>query len=257
MIYDCFLFFKELDLLEIRFNILDEFVDKFVLVESSKTFSNKPKPLYFLENKERYSKFLHKIEYKQVNFNDSNPWNNEKIQRNHIVPDKFNENDLLILSDLDEIPNPDLLTMNFELNKIYYFNQKIYYYNFSKRIDMNWYGSRLCSGKMIKAGLSVDIIRNAARSPIEDNTHIILQNGGWHFSFLGDVEFMKEKIEAYSHQEYNNDFIKNNISMNLLLEDRDLFNRPMKFITEPISLNTHPKYLVENYEKYNILHECI
>ena len=61
MLFDCFTFYNELELLEIRLNCLDTFVDKFVLVESTKTFTNKDKELYFDNNKAKYSKFLNKI----------------------------------------------------------------------------------------------------------------------------------------------------------------------------------------------------
>ena len=113
MIYDCFTFFNELDLLEIRLNTLNDYVDYFVLVEATKTFTGKDKPLYYNENKERFKQFENKIIHIIVDtYPDStNPWVLENHQRNSIANGFANckDNDIILISDLDEIPRPELI----------------------------------------------------------------------------------------------------------------------------------------------------
>lgn len=113
MVYDCFCFYNELDLLEIRLNILNGCVDKFVLVEATRTQRNNPKPLYFAENKERYKKFEDKIIHLVL---DEYPehieqWTIENLQRNYIMKglEQCSDDDIILISDLDEIPRPEYI----------------------------------------------------------------------------------------------------------------------------------------------------
>ena len=126
-IIDCFSFFNELELLEIRLNILDQYVDKFVLVEAAKTQTLKDKPFVFEENKSRYEKFLDKIVHVKLDegmcpegeFKDySDDWSMEHFQRNgaHIGVERLNLelDDIILISDLDEIPNLTEIDRNTE-----------------------------------------------------------------------------------------------------------------------------------------------
>lgn len=115
MTYDCFPFFNELDILEIRLNTLDKHVDKFVLVEASKTQSLLDKPYFFEENKARYSKFLNKIIHVKVSDNPDLPgWVMENHQRNCITRGLVdcNGEDTILISDVDEIPNLNDIDMS-------------------------------------------------------------------------------------------------------------------------------------------------
>ena len=113
MIFDCFPFFNELDTLEIRLNELDKIVDFFILSEATKTFTGKDKPLYYQENKDRYSKFNHKILHVVINSYDgmdtANSWSMDRGQKQKGI-DYLQNNvalkptDIVILSDCDEIP---------------------------------------------------------------------------------------------------------------------------------------------------------
>src|SRR5690349_24880068 len=118
MTYDCFTFFNELDLLEIRLNVLNPVVDKFVLVESTRTFQNKPKPLYFQQNATRFSAFKDKIIHIVVDqfpdfgdWTEANSWTLEHHQRNSINRGltRCTRDDVVIISDLDEIPRPETI----------------------------------------------------------------------------------------------------------------------------------------------------
>ena len=116
MVYDCFPFFNELDVLEIRLNVLDEVVDKFVIVEMSKTHTGIDKPFYFEQNKARFKKFLHKIIHIKVDDIPStenldkvdSAWLLENYQRDQIMRGlkDAKDSDIVLISDCDEIPNP-------------------------------------------------------------------------------------------------------------------------------------------------------
>ena len=113
MIYDAFPFFNELDLLELRLKTLESVVDRFILVEATRTHTGHPKPLFFQENKSRFSAFLNRIEHIVVD--DYPPfetaWTYENHQRNCIVRGLSNAkpDDWILVSDLDEIPNPSMI----------------------------------------------------------------------------------------------------------------------------------------------------
>lgn len=249
MIYDCVAFFKEFDLLELRLNMLNHVVDKFVICESDTTFSGKPKPLYFAENQSRYSKFKDKIIYKTVDLkrgeslNDSEIWNNEFSHRKRMLPTVFEDDDVIITSDLDEIPDPDLLTNTewVQHNTVYHLNQKFYYYNLRSRLTVDCLCSRMCRGSVLKKFNAQEI-----RFYKTNCQNVQLENAGWHYSYFGDSQFIRDKIEAFSHSEYNYPVYKDNISENVS-KMRDIFSRDGVFLREvPIDLANHPKYVVEN-----------
>src|ERR1035438_146655 len=134
MIYDCFTFFNELDLLEIRLNILDKTVDKFVLVEATKTHQGKEKPLHFSENKKRFEKFLPKIIHVIVDdypeYEGKSAWILEQHQRNMIQTGLNNckPDDIILISDVDEIPNSDKILEYKNKSGIKIFRQRMFYY---------------------------------------------------------------------------------------------------------------------------------
>lgn len=259
MIYDTFMFFNELDLLEIRLSELDKVVDKFVLVESPFTYSEKAKPLYFDLNKKRYSKFLHKIIY--VLINDicdkkllQDKMTNyvpeyvecvmrENIQRNAIMKGLIDAkaNDLILISDLDEIPPPDIvlkLSKSIKKNEIYGFKQKVYYYY------LNLLSNETIIGTKATHFENIDFPHNMRQA----EKYTLIERGGWHFSFLGGVEKIKQKIDAYFHQEYNTPTVMSQIPF--FVENRlDIFERPYEYTEVPID-STFPKYIQENKDKY-------
>ena len=159
-IFDCFQYFNEDHIADLRFNILNKFVDKFVIVESTVNHQGKPKKLHF--DIKRYKKFQHKINYIVV---DDTPENIKKPhkggeslveqhQRNSIMRGlkDANDNDLIILSDVDEIP--DLNKLNeYDKNKYAVFSQKMFMYklNFLNLKENNWHGSKICLKKNFKS----------------------------------------------------------------------------------------------------------
>jgi beta-1,4-mannosyl-glycoprotein beta-1,4-N-acetylglucosaminyltransferase len=280
-IYDCFLFFNELEILELRMNILNDVVDYFVIVESTKTFSSKPKNLFYGDNESLFEKFKDKIIHviiddtpvnfininyitnpktegeilnnKILKYVDESPgwsrhetqWGVETYQRECILKGLINcnDDDIIIVSDVDEIPNPDELIKikeNFNNEDIIEFKQNMYYYYFNVLKETDWSGPKLCSFKYIK-----DIALNGLRQ--NKHTNKVISNGGWHFSFMGGEEKIVEKLEAYAHQEYNTSFYKENIVKNIT-SNSDLFFRGG--LTQVELDETYPKYLLDNLDKY-------
>jgi beta-1,4-mannosyl-glycoprotein beta-1,4-N-acetylglucosaminyltransferase len=281
MIIDCFPFFKELDVLEIRLNCLDKYVDRFLLVESEETFTGLDKPLYFFENNKRFEKFLHKIEYLKVPKipNNLDPykgqvnWSREYYQKNYMMHriKELNEDDILIISDCDEIP--DLSNVDFNLidapqiftNKMFFMKFNLMMFNNEssiKRIEGNppvsnrvgepwlWFGSTILKQKHIKNKLFW------GHPNLRESRQYLPQiYGGWHFSFCLNNQDIQHKLKAFSHadcldtKEINNeDYINECVSQQKEFND---CGRDVKLID--INQKNLPEYLVNNIKKYNSL----
>lgn len=255
LIYDCFIFFNELDLLELRLKELNQVVDKFVLIEADRTFQNGPKPYYFEENKERFEKYLPKIihikldKYPKFNklFNPFSPWKLETFQRNAMTRGLKNcrPEDLVLFSDVDEIPNPEVLQEIKEqpLNQIlglkmhmymYFFNNKVIFSKGSKMTEEEsknglWHCTAVVPYKLLKKKPQ-HYRRTIMRTKRKGEVYKIIPNAGWHFTYLGGVQKIKEKLEAFSHTEYNNDTYKNEKNIKeSLMNGNDLFGRDLEF----------------------------
>ncbi len=280
-IYDCFCFFNELDLLELRLNILDPYVDYFVISEASVTHTGKSKPYYFEENKERYSKFLHKIIHLKIedtpndfinlpSINDIESEDGKCVSeiykfietqtnrfdrhtQHHYGRDFYqkecirrglincNDNDIIISSDCDEIPNPEILKdIDDYINegKLFSFSQETYYYYLNVLKEHNWLGSRM--------GLYKDL-KHYSYNELRGQTNNVIPFGGWHFSFMGGPDKVKTKIESYSAQEMNNSRVIDSINNNII-NGIDPFFRS-QLIDVQID-DSYPKYLLNNLDKY-------
>ncbi|WP_415320920.1 hypothetical protein ABXT63_00210 [Candidatus Pelagibacter sp. Uisw_092] len=263
-IYDCFSYLDEDLLLDLRLNILDEFVDYFVIVEGNKTWQNNSKRLQF--NIDKFTKFKKKIIYIPVEDmpEGDDPYKRENYQRNCIERGITNasEDDYVIVSDLDEIPNPEMLE-NFNKKMGYAaFKQSHYYYkvNLQSTINPYWYGSRICIKKFLK---SPQWLRNLKfkKRPFwridKYKLNNIIEDGGWHFCNLKNAEQLlykyknlcetndpyhfKEKIEKKYLQI---DEIKKRINLG-----QDIIGREEIFKPKTIDLS-FPKYLIKNKERY-------
>jgi len=239
-VIDCFMFKDELDLLEIRLNSMAPYVDRFVLCECPITHSGKSKPLYYAENKERFKDFnvLHLI-WTQYDKYIRDSMAMDHHQRNFLMmgiqdtkPDM-----LVLLSDLDEIPN-----MEGYKGEEGVFKQKLYYYYLNTYAGRNdWRGTIAMRKKNI---VSMRRLR-ANRGRIAGNGY-----GGWHFSTLGTTGDIIRKIEDFAHQELNTQEIKEKIAANKEALF-DPYNRgPYTMVVEEI---TGPEWLVKNQHKYEHL----
>ena len=260
-IYDCFQYFNEEHIADLRFNIMNEFVDYFVIVESTVNHQGNEKKLQFDINK--YSKFKKKIKYIIV---DDTPDNFKKPheggeslveqhQRNSLmkVLSKADDNDIIILSDVDEIP--DLNKLNLFNKKNYaVFSQKMFMYkiNFLNIDENNWHGSKICLKKNLR---SPQWLRNFKfkKYPfwrIDKPKNIqVIENGGWHFAYLQDAENISKKIKSFAHGEFNKEHLVDENKIKERIEKgEDVFERGYKIKKIDID-ETFPKYIQLNKDK--------
>jgi len=281
-IYDSFLFFNELELLEIRMNILNDVVDYFVIVESTKTFSSKAKELIYQKNENLYNKFQDKIihvviddtpdNFLYINYIDSpksegeilknkilkyvdessgwdrteTQWGIETFQRESIIRGLINckDEDIILVSDVDEIPNPlEISILRESPEGVFNFNQNMYYYYLNVLKERNWSGSKACTWGKLK---------NISLNSLRQNKHTTstIHNGGWHFSFIGGESRVIEKLEAYAHQEYNTSYYKENVKNNMESNMDPFFRGGLQIV--PID-SSYPKYIMENLDKLGSL----
>lgn len=251
MIYDCFIFNNEVELLELRLNILDPYVDKFVLTEGDTTFSGLSKESVYLQNKERFAKWEDKIIHNFIEIPDlPTTWDREIYSRNSPVSlGVFGDNDLILSSDLDEIPNPEILEAVDEWvsdDTHFTFQQKRYVYFINNFETDVWFGTRACTGKYLK-NTSIDQIReNTERE--EQLTGSIITNGGWHFTFCGGEEMIKTKIESFSHTEHNTPKVIESIT-DRIKNNKDPLLRDWYYYQVVEIDDSYPQYIVENQDK--------
>lgn len=228
---------------------MNPFVDFFVLVECKKTFTFKDKPLYFRENMDQFKEFHHKIIHWVIDFDIISDWGNEAHQRNCIKAaleaSGANDNDLCFLSDLDEIPN----LQGFDFSKVgqdvYSFNHQYYYYFLNNKMSLTQYITKLFSFGHLHFK-SVHEMRGWEPLIFDDKM-------GWHFSFMGGIEQIKKKIDAFAHQDLNlPEFTGDQILTERINKNHDLFNRSFGFEVVPVD-DRFPEFLVKNKEQFKHL----
>lgn len=214
-VFDCFTFFNELDLLEFRLKYLGDHVDYFVIAESNLTHTGKSKPFYFSEAKERFGKWKNKIIYIPVQQNAEglvfeeqskyNPgsaaWKLENEQRIALseATKQMSDDDLVLLSDLDEIPSVNALKKAVAASKPVAFSLLFHYYFLNCQnagAGRWWKGTIAATAKQFK-----EITPQGLRD--KRDVYPSLPHAGWHFSFLGGVEKIRQKLLAFAHTEYN------------------------------------------------------
>ena len=260
-IFDCFQYFNEDHIADLRFNILDEYVDFFIIVESTVNHQGQTRKLHFDKNK--YKKFQNKIVYIEV---DDTPDNIKKPhtggeslveqhQRNSIMKglNKSQDNDLIILSDVDEIPDLSKLKL-FDKSKYAVFSQKMFMYklNLLNLNENNWHGSKICLKKNLK---SPQWLRNLKfkkypfwRIDKQKNLQII-DNGGWHFAYLQDVKNISKKIKSFAHGEFNKEDIVSEKNIELRInQGEDVLGRGYKIKKIEID-SSYPEYIINNKDK--------
>jgi beta-1,4-mannosyl-glycoprotein beta-1,4-N-acetylglucosaminyltransferase len=260
-IIDCFIFYNEIDLLTYRLHLLDSIVDHFIIVESTHTFSGKEKKLFFNENKHLFKKFEEKIvhlivddmpyKYPNINYDNKEQWKNEYYQRNYMSNGlshiELHNDDIIIISDLDEIPDPITLQkikndeIIVECNAL---EMDFYYYNLHTKFYGKWNLAKILSYKKYKElMMKIDDIRNY-NCPF-------IQNGGWHLSYFGDSSFIKNKIEMFSHQELNHIYFTDIQKIEERVKNgKDLYDRFFENINLK-QINIHENnYLPPEYDSY-------
>ena len=280
-VFDCFSFYNELDMLEIRLNVLDEVVDYFVIAESSRTFTGRPKALFFNENRKRYKKFLHKIRHIVIDDSefdkDTEVWQREFDQKNCVLRglDDCTENDYIIISDLDEIINPEVI-FNFvgrHSNSIGVIKQSCYYYYLNCLSSEVINVARIAKFNLLKSPQQIRAYPKFSKhssSKFERNifkwigsirkrlsllfgSYQIIEDGGWHFTYLKSADAIRDKIKDFSHTEFDDEEYTSLQSIKSRIDNlQDPFDRNYHLKKVEIN-NSYPKYIRDNQEKYSHL----
>ena len=254
-IFDCFLFNNENLILDIRFNTLSKYVDKFIVVESRYDHQGNKKKLTF--DIKNFKNFEYKIIYLVIEkFPEKlSNWQRENFQRNYIMNGLSiaSDEDYIIISDVDEIPD---LTKIKKLDnfKFTVFEQKMYYYkiNLVNKTNPFWYGSKICKKKYLKSPqwLRDQKVKEYPFWKFYKIKWNIIKNGCWHFSFLMHSDEIRKKLTSFAHSEYNNKKYKNLKKIqNAVINNIDLFDRPILY-EKDIFDKTFPDYVVNNKEKF-------
>ena len=278
MIYDCFSFYNELDLLEIRLNVLKDVVDKFVLAEATVTHTGQPKSLCYEENKSRFAEFADRIIHIVVDDFPKPPegytlrqasWMRENWQRNGLARGLLDlkPDDMVLISDIDEIPSPEAIGQALQCNGVVQFNQLFanFYVNYINYIRPFWFGTKAlryskftddATYSKMKSTEYVD--ENINKLPtltkvrfLEPN--VVINHAGWHFSYLGGADAVLSKARSIAHVEYVNDqtnsveFIKSMID-----SGQDVTGCGYRFFAVPLDYR-FPAYLLKNQMRFSRL----
>ena len=289
-IFDCFMFFDEEMLLDFRLNYLNNYVDKFVIVESLFTHSGSKRKLLFDIN--NYKKFKEKIHYivldheplgiSKISDKDNensknskyilNAAKRENFQRNCITKglEKADDTDIVLISDLDEIPNLEENNLKNIENKFIFFKQKLFYYKFNLKLEsFEWFGTKACKKKSL---VSPQWLRNikdkkyplwridSLFSNSKYSDIYFVENGGWHFSYLKSAKNIEKKLTSYlHHREYDLEPIGEDKIEKMIINKKPVYNlradmKKSKFnggenlVVAPI--DELPNYIKNNFDKY-------
>ncbi len=288
-IFDCFMYFDEDILLELRLNYLNKFVDKFVIIESSYNHKGEiRKPNFKIE---KYKEFKNKIQYillkeqpkdiEEINVDDSEIKTNDKyilnaakrenFQRNYIKNclSEADSNDWIIISDLDEIPNLEKINFKNINHQFIFFKQDMMYYKFNLKLEnCTWIGTKACKMKSLKSPQWLRNIKDRSYPWWRIDTLLsknkygnikFIDNGGWHFSYLKTPEEIEKKLKSYlHHREYELNPIGLEKIKILIDQKKAVYNlkqdqRLNKFNSEnklkKIEINHLPKFVSDNKDK--------
>ena len=284
------MFFDEEMLLDLRLNIMDKYVDKFVITEATYMHSGKPKKLMFDINK--FSKFKDKIIYIAI---DNPPPNLIKIANEEKEDEKdlkkienaykreiyqiervqdglveAEPNDIIIVSDLDEIPDLEKVDFASNKKKLTFFKQKMFYYKFNLLHEsLPWYGSKACKKKYFKSPQWLRSIKNKKYSlwrmdilfsRKKYNNINFINDGGWHFTNMRKAEDLNKKLSNFLHHvDFETSGLKTDDLERLIKQKKVMYNHAVdkkgfKWSEgenlKKIDVNKLPKYIIKNIDKF-------
>ena len=288
-IYDCFMYFDEDIVLDVRLNVLDKYVDKFVIIESE--FNHKGEKRNPLFDINKFIKFKDKIEYiligtmpneiESISEKDSkneiyrksifNAWKRENYQRNQIKKGLISASneDWVIISDLDEIPNLEKINIKEIKEDLIFFKQDMMYYKFNLKLkDYKWVGSKACKLKNLISPQWIRDIKGKKYSWWRIDTFFskrkyknifFVKDGGWHFSYLKNPKNIEKKLKSYLHHiDYDLNPVGEKGIEEMINNKRAIYNikadqKNNKFggenILSKIDINLLPKYISDNKDK--------
>ncbi len=259
IIYDCFTFYNELDLLELRLKELYHSVDHFVLVESDRTFTNKPKKLFFKENQERFAPWADKIIYHPVtSLRSDDAWENERAQRNSIFNAVVNADPdaLIIISDVDEILRARAVDhMRASDQTVYALRMPIYNFKFNyMKLDPDRYNVwAMAARRAVLSSLTPDQLRNMRFNfngmPLQhrQDGFELIEHGGWHFGYMGDTNYLLDKARSFSHTEVNRPEFLNQIDPDASIAARTSWDRNSADKYEIVAVDGYLPKAVQDY----------
>tara|TARA_Y100001936_G_C15974719_1_gene613129 strand:+ start:356 stop:1156 length:801 start_codon:yes stop_codon:yes gene_type:complete len=259
-IYDCFQYFNEDEMVDLRLNVLNDYVDFFIISESTRSHQGKIKKINF--NINNFPKFKDKIKFVVAEYKEEINFKNhiggespvEQHQRNALIEGikDASPEDYIILSDSDEIPDLTKLNEIKKSKKFIAFSQKMFMYklNLQNLDESGWIGSKITKRKNLN---SMQSLRNLKFKHYPfwriDKLNLQIIKGGWHFSFLQSPDQILKKIRSYSHGEFNDSSLSKETIEERILNNKDIFNRGFKL--KKIDLdNDYPKYILENKKKF-------
>lgn len=262
-IYDCFTFYNETELLDIRLAELYAHVDHFVIVEANQTFTNRGKPWNF--DITRYPEYADKIIYIQVTDmpNSDNPWDNEHHQRNAIMSGVVDADadDVIIISDVDELLRPAAVDY-IRTSDQTVFALRMPLFNFKFNYMRRTPGQYDAWAMAAKRSVFNDILPNTLREMRHSFSYLgyqftndgceVVEHAGWHFGYLGDNEYLRDKAQSFSHQEVNRPDFLSQIDIEASISSRQEWNRGNnENIYAIVELNDYfPKTVINNINRY-------
>jgi hypothetical protein len=263
-IYDCFPFYNELDLLEIRLEELYDHVDHFVLVEANTTYTDIPKPFYFEENRQRYAKWLDKIIHVKVEDmpHSKDAWENDIFQRNCInrgIVDAADD-DIIVVTDVDELVRPETMDSLRTDEDIQIWGLRMPLFNFKFNYMMTtadyysmWGVAARKSMMMPADALRAQrfMLQNFGYNHRADGVRIV-EHAGWHFTYLGDTEFARTKIQSFAHTETNTPEVIGQLDVERSIANGDSIYHHEGYRFTAVELNEYfPATVLNNPEKYS------
>ena len=290
-IFDCFMYFDEDVVLDLRLNYLSKYIDKFVIIESRYNHKGEKREPQF--NLKKLQKFKEKIIYilidkepdgiEEVNDNDGHEEKSRKFILNAIKRENFqrniisqgvvdaDDNDWILVSDLDEIPNLEKNDLKTFESPLVFFKQHMIYYKFNLMLEnYSWLGTKACKKKNLKTPQWLRNIKDRSYPWWRIDTYFsnvkyinikIIEQGGWHFSYIKNPEDIEKKLKSYlHHREYDvnpigvesiREMINNKKTIYDLKADKrsNKFGGNNKLIK--INLGLLPDYISENKDKFS------
>ena len=288
-IFDCFMYFDEDIVLDVRLNYLDKYIDQFIIVESEYNHKGEKRTPLFDINK--FKRFENKIKYiltndippgiENIKIDDNeseiyrksifNAWKRENLQRNQISVglSDAQEEDWVIISDLDEIPNLSGIKLKDINDNLVFFKQDMMYYKFNLRLEnYTWIGSKACKIKNLESPQWIRDIKDRKYNWWRVDTYfskrkysniLFVENGGWHFSYLKKPKDIEKKLKSYLHHiDYDMNPVGEKGIQEMINNKKTIYNikadqKENKFDgtnkLNKIDINLLPSYILENKDK--------
>jgi hypothetical protein len=264
-IFDCFTFYNELDLLEVRLNELYNHVDHFVIVEGNTTFTSKPKNFIFEMAKARFKPFMDKIIHIKVTDMPCNKdaWVNDIFQRNCINRGLITAepDDIIMVSDLDEIIRPstvDAMRADVE-NNVWGLRMPLFNFKFNYMLTTNGRYDVWAMATRYRWMVPADALRaqrfNLMHLPAGYNDHgiRIMEHAGWQFTYLGNTAFARNKIQSFAHTETNIPEIVDHLDVDRSIANGDGISPHPDYRFNPVVLDDYfPATVINNPKLYQV-----